>query len=52
MTDQQYIEATRRIWELMELADDMTPEQGAELSRLAEAVDDYESVHFPMDNGV
>ena len=51
MTDQQYIEATKRIWELMNLPD-LTPEQGAELSRLAEAVDDYESIHFPMDNGV
>ena len=52
MTDEQYIAATRRIWELMELPD-LTPEQGAELSRLAEMVDDYEGRHFPMgDSGV
>lgn len=53
MTDEQYIEATQRILELMSLRD-MTLEQEVELSCLAEAVDEYETEHWPIgeDNGV
>ena len=53
MTDEQYINATRRILELMSLPE-LTPSQGEELSRLAEAVDNYEAEHWPIgeDNDV
>jgi len=48
MTDQQYIEATKRIFELIQKAD-LTPREGSELDRLIVAAEDYERVHFPMD---
>lgn len=48
MTDQQYIEATKRIYELIQKAD-LTPREGAELDLLIVAAEEYERVHFPMD---
>jgi len=48
MTDQQYIEATKRIFELIQKAN-LTPREGSELDRLIVAAEDYERVHFPMD---
>ena len=50
MTDEQYIAATKRIYELMRLSD-MTPEQGAEFDRLLIATEEYERLHFPIGEG-
>ena len=47
MTDQQYIEVTKRIFELMQKSD-LTPREGAELDRLIVATEAYERLHYPI----
>jgi hypothetical protein len=47
MTDEQYMNAQRRIYQLMSLSN-MTPEQGAEFDRLLIAIEEYERLHYPI----
>jgi len=49
----QYLAATRRLEELINLVDDNTPMDsplGKEFLKVSDIVEEYESIHYPMED--
>ena len=49
MTDAEYERAIKRIYELIDMDPDPLSKEGQELERLADIVEQYEEIHFPID---
>ena len=49
----QYLAATRRLEELINLVDDNTPTDNPltkEFLRISDIIEEYESIHYPMED--
>lgn len=49
MTDAEYERAIKRIYELIVMDPDPLSKEGQELERLADIVEPYEEINFPID---